>query len=159
MHSTIYPFITLLLALERVGAASPFPALLPAHSRTNLSAAEQFSVQQDELCRVGMDVVYNSSCYAILKISQWLYFWQMRVTQCPNGTPVCKGCLSDKAWSTCFLRLALGTAGRDCTKINVKSCELEDFDLVDPNSIDMPVVRYIVRNIYAIDNPFTNWCK
>ncbi|KAL8689217.1 MAG: hypothetical protein Q9218_005069 [Villophora microphyllina] len=36
-------------------------------------------------------------------------------------------------------------------------CELEGFPLKDPTAFDMPQKRYVVRNIYAINNFFLNW--
>ncbi|KAL9594168.1 MAG: hypothetical protein Q9219_007181 [cf. Caloplaca sp. 3 TL-2023] len=151
-----------LLSLVWTSSASPTSPPLGTRSpidTANLSNAENFTGPQEDLCRGDMSTVYNSSCYDVLRIPQFLQIWQGRVTQCSNGTPGCTGCTPGEAWSTCFLRLALGKASHDCTKINVKSCELEDFDLLNPASINAPEIRYIVRNIYAINSLFTNWCE
>ncbi|KAL6716132.1 hypothetical protein ACLMJK_005698 [Lecanora helva] len=61
------------------------------------------------------------------------------------------GCQKGEKWSTCFLRLGLGKAGEDCTKIGPQTCVPPQVGK-PPQS---PEVYYGLWNIYAVNNYIT----
>ncbi|KAL8976881.1 MAG: hypothetical protein Q9205_007208 [Flavoplaca limonia] len=123
------------------------------------SAAEKDFINEELLCSGDMSTPYNETCWNTLKVAEYIVKWEQEVTKCPQGNNTCiqTGCKSNEPWSSCFLRLATGTPDYNCTQINIGHCTLEGFPLKDPNSLDMPQNRYVVRNLFAINNFFVNW--
>lgn len=66
-----------------------------------------------------------------------------------DGSHCCK---PGQPWSTCFLHLAHGFAGDDCSTINTGSCSYDATLAVDPSIA--PKVRYVMRNIYGKSSMF-----
>lgn len=100
----------------------------------------------------------STLCWTELGLSDYLADWN-------RTTPTCKAtgnddgancCTSDEPWTTCFLRLAYGTAGTDCSTINIQSCNLAQLSPNLKSSI-APKVAYVVRNIIEINNLFTSY--
>lgn len=52
------------------------------------------------------------SCWDILGMDEWMFEWN-------SATMTCKG---EEIWSTCFLRLAYGSAGYDCSTLGNLKC-------------------------------------
>ena len=92
----------------------------------------------------------------------------------PNCTEDSSGancCKPDEPWSTCYLHLAHGVSGDDCSEINPQSCTWDATLDVDPKIAAQ--VRYVMRNIYStfpqtcqteitdfskdVNNFFTTW--
>lgn len=52
------------------------------------------------------------SCWDTLGMTQWMFNWNFTTTTCQPG----------EIWSTCFLRLAYGSAGYDCSTLGSLNC-------------------------------------
>lgn len=52
------------------------------------------------------------SCWDTLQMNQWMFNWNLTTTACEVG----------EIWSTCFLRLAYGSAGYDCSTLGSLNC-------------------------------------
>lgn len=104
---------------------------------------------------------YNETCWNTLIVAEYIVKWEQDVAKCPqdNNTCIQTGCKCNEPWSSCFLRLATGTPNYNCTQINIGHCTLEGFPLNNPESLDLPQNHYVVRNLFAINNFFVNWCK
>ncbi len=63
-----------------------------------------------------------------------------------DGSNCCK---VGEPWTTCFLRLAHGTPGQDCSQINSQFCSYQSG--LDPYMDDSikPQVQYVMKNIYG----------
>ena len=102
----------------------------------------------------------STACWDELDIAGYLAGWN-------KTTPVCQAtgaatndgsgcCAPNEPWTTCFLRLAYGTAGTDCSTFNVQSCTLNTLSpKLDPSVA--PKVGYVVRNIVVINNLFLSY--
>ncbi|CAL8579582.1 hypothetical protein XPA_005319 [Xanthoria parietina] len=123
------------------------------------SAAEKDAINENLLCSGDMSTPYNETCWNTLHVAEYILKWEQETPKCPPGNNTCiqTGCASNEPWSSCFLRLATGTPDYNCTQINIGHCTLEGFPLKNPNSTDMPIIRYAARNIFAINNFFVNW--
>ena len=101
---------------------------------------------------------FDSRCWRELGLSGFLMDpttgWNHTVRMCSDvesaenndGSDCCK---QGEPWTTCFLRLAHGTPGQDCSQINSQFCSYQS-DL-DP-SLDIsvkPEIQYIMKNIYG----------
>ena len=99
---------------------------------------------------------FDESCWATLGLSDYLID---PITGCNVTTRRCSNlndgtdsdgsncCKDDQTWSTCFLHLAHGVAGSDCSEINAQMCSWDPSMQVAP--IIAPKVRYVMRNIYG----------
>lgn len=104
-----------------------------------------------------MAAEFDESCWATLGLSDYLLDpvtgWAATTRTCStvadgtdsDGSDCCKG---DEPWSKCFLRLAHGVAGSDCSEINAQVCTWDSTLAVAP--IIAPHVRYVMRNIYGM---------
>ena len=96
---------------------------------------------------------FDESCWATLNIGDFLNNpttgWNITHTCTGTAADGLSCCAANEAWSTCFLRLALGTAGYDCTEINVHSCN--NLYSLNPalHPEDQAKYRYILKNIYG----------
>lgn len=120
---------------------------------------------------------FDESCWNILDISGYL---NHPVTGWNHTVPICTSedlddtcCIATEPWTTCYLRLAHGTGGTDCSQINAQFCSYDPTLNVDPRI--QPYVAYTIKNIYgmshyhpvpkicltsqstAINNLFTTW--
>jgi len=93
---------------------------------------------------------FDESCWATLNLTAYL---NGPVTGWNHTLPVCEGkdldstcCLTTEPWTTCYLRLAHGNSGRDCSQINAQMCSYDPDINVDPRIA--PYVAYTVKNIY-----------
>ena len=99
---------------------------------------------------------YNSSCWDQLKVPSYLTEWQATTPTCMVGSTsntVC--CKVTEYWANCFLRLATGVTGGDCSVLGAPSCnysaEINPSLLSSPTA---PQIRYVVREIIAINEFF-----
>lgn len=104
--------------------------------------------------RICRSTPYNETCWNTLHVAEYILKWEQETPKCPPGNNTCiqTGCASNEPWSSCFLRLATGTPDYNCTQINIGHCTLEGFPLKNPNSTDMPIIRYAARNIFGMDS-------
>ena len=101
---------------------------------------------------------FDSRCWDQLDLSGYLMNpttgWNHTVRICSDvenaenndGSDCCK---QGEAWTTCYLRLAHGTPGQDCSQINSQFCSYQSTlaSNLDPNT--RPEVQYIMKNIYC----------
>ena len=102
----------------------------------------------------------STACWDELDIPDYLAGWNKTTPICQaNGGPGNDGsacCVANEPWSTCFLRLAYGSTGSDCTTMNAQSCVLQPLNpKLDQSTA--PKVGYVVRNIVAINNLFISY--
>ncbi|KAL8785995.1 MAG: hypothetical protein Q9195_008406 [Heterodermia aff. obscurata] len=107
---------------------------------------------------------FDESCWATLGLSDYLLDpitgWNATTRICSttddgtdsDGSDCCK---PDQPWSTCFLHLAHGVAGSDCSEINAQMCSWDPTLAVA--AVIAPQVRYVMRNIYVINDFFTTY--
>ena len=119
---------------------------------------------------------FDPSCWYTLDLSDYLVHpttgWIYTTPKCLGDDDGTGCCMEGEAWSTCYLRLAHGFDGDDCSEINTQSCSYDATLAVDPRIA--PEVHYIIKNIYgtsltgflvilrlmkckAINNFFTSW--
>lgn len=79
------------------------------------------------------------SCWDTLGMNQFMFRW--------NSTA--QGCEKGEIWSTCFLRLAYGMAGYDCSRLGSLKCTPPRFD----GPVTDPQVFYAAFNIYGKQKP------
>lgn len=75
------------------------------------------------------------SCWDTLGMNQFMFRW--------NSTA--QGCKKGEIWSTCFLRLAYGSTGYDCSRLGSLKCTGPQFD----GPVTDPQVFYAAFNIYG----------
>ena len=119
-----------------------------------------------EITNLGTRNTYNCTdlaadlstlCWDELNISDYLDEWNRTTPTCEaSGGDGSDCCNSQEPWTSCFLHLAYGSAGYDCTKIDFQSCTLRALrpDL-DPSIA--PKVGYVVRNIVFIHSLFVSY--
>lgn len=98
----------------------------------------------------------ESSCWTTLHIPQYLTSWIKTTPTCGIHDNDRNCCKADEAWSTCFLRLAHGRPGGDCTQISSEKCSWDPSLASDLAPSIAPQVRYVLRNVYTINNLITS---
>lgn len=105
-----------------------------------------------------LKAAFDSRCWAELDLTAYLTDpvtgWNHTVRQCGAGDTARNDdgadcCKPNEPWTTCFLRLAHGTPGQDCSQINAQFCSYQSG--LDPNIRPdlQPKVQYIMKNIYC----------
>lgn len=123
---------------------------------TSLASASPVLSQRQKPDCVNPRASFSSSCWTTLDIPQYLDNWIKTTPNCErNGGDGSSCCTVDEAWSTCFLRLAHGVAGADCSEISAPTCSWDPTLASNLPPAIKPQVRYVVRNIYVINNFFT----
>ena len=98
---------------------------------------------------------FNSACWAQLGVSDFLNNpktgWNVTTKMCSadsndDGSDCCE---AHEPWSTCFLRLALGAAGADCTNIGSQFCNYQGqlSSAISPSIA--PQYHYVARAIFG----------
>lgn len=99
---------------------------------------------------------FSEYCWARLGVSDYLTNpvtgWLATTRKCSTTDDGTKSygsncCKPDQTWSMCYLHLAHGYAGADCSTINSGSCAYDPTLAVDPSIA--AIARYVVRNIYG----------
>lgn len=103
---------------------------------------------------------FFEECWGYLNLTAWLQNWNQTTRICsnvPDGTDSDGSdcCSADEPWTTCFLHLAHGVAGADCSEINAQPCSW-NVDFMRTLTIS-PEVYYVMRNIYVVNNFFTTY--
>ena len=134
MHrSGCIPVIAILVALPFV-AASPITGPAPQR-RQNVNCTDP-------------DAITSGSCWDVLHLAEYLTNWNQNkpICQTIDGTleDGAHCCAFNEAWSTCFIRLALGNHGYNCVNINEGTCP--NFEV---NASVAPEVRYILGTMYS----------
>lgn len=115
--------------------------------------------RQAEDCR-GLQSIPNSACWDTLNITQYLNDsttgWAKTTPTCQPGAEDSNCCHQGEAWSTCFLRLAGGPAGADCTAVDQGLCQgTAVFANLAPSI--RAQVRYVLIGILKIHDLFMTW--
>ena len=119
---------------------------------TSLAAASPLLNQRQRSNCVNPAAVFSSSCWDTLDIPNYLNNWIKTTPTCEDGRSCC---IADEPWSTCFLRLAHGVAGADCSEISSNTCSWDPTLAPDLPPAIKPQVTYVMRNIYVINSLFT----
>ena len=84
--------------------------------------------------------------------------WAYTTPKCDPANPDGVGCCTtDETWSTCFIRLGRGLAGANCNVVNAQECTWDDQLATNLSSAIVPKVRYVLKNIYTINDFFTTY--
>ncbi len=98
----------------------------------------------------------STVCWDELDIPGYLAGWNQTTPTCPAGDDGSSCCHAQEPWTTCFLRLAYGRGGADCTSINPQLCSYDQLSpSLDPSIA--PKVGYVVWNIVTINSFFTSY--
>ncbi|KAL9128212.1 MAG: hypothetical protein Q9175_007570 [Cornicularia normoerica] len=81
--------------------------------------------------------------------------WNRTAAICTGDDVDAACCLPIEHWTTCYLRLAHGFPGTDCSEINAQDCSYVPRLAVDPRIA--PYVAYTVKTIYATNDLFITW--
>lgn len=99
-----------------------------------------------------LEANFDSSCWTTLGLSRYLEYpetgWIFTTPKCTEDQGGANCCKPDQPWSTCYLRLAHGYPGQDCSEINSQACTWDATLAVDPRIA--AEVRYVIRNIYSM---------
>lgn len=100
---------------------------------------------------------FDARCWNDLNLTTYLFNWNATTRVCDevqsaadnDGSNCCK---PDEPWTTCYLRLAHGSPGQDCSQINPQMCTYSS--LMDPymDPSIKPEVQYVMKNIYCESN-------
>ena len=96
----------------------------------------------------------STTCWDELDIPSYILGWNLTTPTCAGGNDGHDCCQPEEAWSKCFLRLAYGKSGYDCTRIDSQSCSATQLSPSLGPSIASKV-RYVVQNIVNINQVFT----
>ena len=126
-----------LLSVVPLAIASPIPETI-LHRRQAVNCTD-------------LSADFDSSCWATLGLSDYLIYpqtgWMFTTPSCTEDSSGANCCKPDEPWSTCYLHLAHGVAGDDCSEINPQFCTWDASLDVDPSIAAQ--VRYVMRNIYS----------
>lgn len=136
-------------------ASACFPSAAASPVDTD-SRMARFEARQATNC-TGLTSVASTACWDELDISGYLAEWNRTVPNCQmtggDGTGCCH---PQEPWTTCFLRLAYGNPGSDCTTLNLEPCSLNQINPgLDPSIASK--AAYVVRNIVVINNLFRSY--
>lgn len=101
-----------------------------------------------------LEAAFDSRCWDDLGLSDYLFNWNVTTRVCStiqsaadnDGSDCCK---PNEPWTTCYLRLAHGTPGSDCSEINSQFCSYTSTLNPYMDSSIKPQVQYIMKNIYG----------
>lgn len=104
---------------------------------------------------------FDSSCWTTLQVADYLTSWNKTTPKCAkNGGNGSNCCTAGEPWSTCFLRLAIGSAGYSCDSLSPTFCTNPNVavnDRLDP-AIRFQA-RYVASAIFAIHLLFAGYDK
>ena len=130
---TSLPIVAILIALPFI-AASPITG--PALQR-----------RQSVNC-TDADAITSGTCWDVLHLDEYLTKWNQNKPICQTIAGTLEDgahcCAFNEAWSTCFIRLAIGNHGYNCVNINEGTCPNFEVD-----ASVAPEVRYILGTMYS----------
>lgn len=98
---------------------------------------------------------YKSTIHA--RIITNLPGWAYTTPKCDAKQDGLGCCTDDETWSTCFIRLGRGLAGADCNVVNAQKCTWDNTLDTNIDPAVFPKVRYVLKNIYDINDFFTTY--
>ena len=134
--------------------SSPISALLDSIRPAPASLPEPLALEERQVVNcTDPRADFFEECWGELNLTAWLQNWNQTTRICgtiDNGTDNDGSdcCMADQAWTTCFLHLAHGVAGADCSEINAQPCSWNP-DFMRTLSIS-PEAYYVMRNIYGM---------
>ena len=146
----------ILCGVLSIVVASPIRNFLNHFRRISSPPIFEDFDRRDSINCTDLGADFFEECWTLLGLTDYL---QDPVTGWNVTTPVCSNtedgtdqdgsncCKEGVPWSTCYLHLAHGFAGDDCSTINTGSCSYDATMAVDPSIA--PKVRYVMRNIYG----------
>lgn len=135
-----------------------FPAYLSSVAASPVDLASPLTTLEDRQIANCSDLYAtpSASCWDQLKIPDYLTGWKAKTPICTSTDDGSNCCKPNEAWSTCFLRLATGTTGSDCTTIAVGSCS--NSHVATSLSPDIVVqANYVVSTVVNIQNIFVGY--
>ena len=122
------------------------------------SSGSMTLVERDTYNCTDLKASFDSRCWQELGLSSYLMDpntgWNHSIRICSqvqsaennDGSDCCK---VGEPWTTCYLRLAHGTPGQDCSQINSQFCAYQSN--LDPamDPAVKPQVQYVMKNIYG----------
>ena len=137
VEAVLLPSCVYLVYLLPSIVASPIPESLLQHRQT--------------VNCTDLKADFDASCWMTLGLSDYLEYpetgWMYTTPKCSEGQSGANCCMPDVPWTTCYLHLAHGVSGADCSEINPQACSWDPTLDVDPSIA--PQVRYVMRNIYS----------
>lgn len=142
--SILYPILSLAIILPLIDS-SPLPK-------------SDLDIRQVVTC-TDLKASFDSSCWKALNLGGYLNDpetgWNRTAAICSGDEDDAACCLPTEPWTTCYLRLAHGFPGTDCSEINAQDCSYNPSLAVDASIA--PYVAYTMKTIYAINDLFTTW--
>lgn len=142
------------VALACLSFASTSPVYADAHFST-------LQARQAADC-LNLQAPQNYSCWDQLDITDYLTSWNVTTPVCStsNAGNGSNCCVASEPWSTCFLRLATGSSGLDCTSL-INSSPINNPCLPGPTSSTLPPdiaakASYVVSSLASIFEVFLN---
>ncbi|KAL8849323.1 MAG: hypothetical protein Q9221_005674 [Calogaya cf. arnoldii] len=92
----------------------------------------------------------SEDCYQMMNVGEYLITW-----------PLSNMCEVGELWSMCYIRLATGKSGVDCTNLDSPSCDVEIVKALMPN-VDAsiaPLVRYVIASMQNVYLFFREWAE
>ncbi len=117
-----------------------------------ISASPLRPRQQSHNC-TDIHAVFDSRCWAELGMVDFLNNpktgWNATTKSCDTSADGLNCCVPNENWSNCFMRLALGSPGHDCSQIDGQFCnfQLPAAGQVDPTL--QPKYQYTLKAIYG----------
>lgn len=104
--------------------------------------------------------IIDPSCWDALKIGDYLTSWGKSTPNCADISGSGSNCCSSReSWSTCFLRLASGTAGYQCDDMSPTFCTNAP-QLSEKIGPDIrPQVMYVIHAIFSVHQLFASYNK
>ena len=139
--STLHLFLSLVITL-------PFIESSPLSN-------SDLSIRQVVNC-TDLKSSFDSSCWNTLNLTAYLNDpetgWNRTAPICTGDEDDAACCLPSEPWTTCYLRLAHGFPGTDCSEINAQDCSYDAHLAVDPRIA--PYVAYTMKTIYGTYQKF-----
>lgn len=134
--STLYLFLSLIITPPFI-ESSPLPK-------------SDLSIRQVVNC-TDLKSSFDSSCWNTLNLAAYLNDpetgWHRTAAICTGDEDDAGCCLPTEPWTTCYIRLAHGFPGTDCSEINAQDCSYDPSLAVDPRIA--PYVAYTMKTIYG----------
>ena len=135
-----------------VSACFPFVGASPVS--TNLDIGNLKTRQAADCNNTSSDA--STTCWDELDIPSYILGWNLTTPTCTGSHGENDCCQPEEPWSKCFLRLAYGQQGYDCTRLLSQSCTLNQLSpSLDPSIASK--VRYVVQNIVNINQVFASY--
>lgn len=158
LHACLY---VVLLASSVSAVPSRLLSIVDRRAPSNLDG--QGTVGKSKASCNDLTNELSSSCWNTLQIDDYLTGWRKSIPDCAVSGGAGSDCcfFATEPWSTCFLRLATGSAGSDCSVLSQFSCNPKLQSVQDLNSSLSPAIKaqvyYVTAAIFKIHWLFTSY--